>query len=273
MDITKRTIRALIVFMVLIIVFLIYSGLAAGCSGQDNGSEINQDRGLQAPTVLESKIFIGSDTSYPPFEFVQDGVIIGFDIDIAREIAARLERKMEIVPINWDFTYKIPESAELDMIISAVSAAEGKEEFVDFSDPYYTMEYVFMVLSDAELKIRKDLKGKKIGMISHEVKYLSPEYLMDYVIEEHKDVLLMLEELRNKNIDGILISIPVGKSIIEENNGIYRVLEVVKSERTFNIVFHEGSPLRDEVNRILSEMAEDGTYKQIYDKWFLFSAK
>lgn len=270
---TKRTIRALIVFTVLIIVFLIYSGLAAGCSGQDNGSEINQNGEPGELTILKNKILVGTDALYPPFEFVQDGTVDGFDIDIAQEIAARLEKEMEIVPINWDFTYKIPEDVRLDMIISAISAAEDREEFVDFSDPYYIMEYVFMVLSDAELKIREDLKGKKIGMVGHEVKDLSPEYLKDYTIEEYKCVLLMLEELRSKNIDGVLISIPVGKNIIEKNNGIYRVLEVVKSERTFNIVFHEGSPLRDEVNRILSEMAEDGIYQQIYDKWFSFSAE
>ena len=68
----------------------------------------------------------------------------------------------------------------------------------------------------------------------------------------------------------MLISVPVGKNIIEENSGIYRVLEVVKSQKVFNIVFHKGSPLKEEVDRILAEMAGDGTYKEIYDSWFSF---
>ncbi|HAJ95732.1 MAG TPA: hypothetical protein DCP02_05815 [Actinobacteria bacterium] len=273
MDIMKKPIRKFIVFTVLIIVALIYPGLIIGCSGQDNGTEINQNDEPPKLTILKSKIFVGTDATYPPFEFVQDSAVIGFDIDIAQEIASRLEKEMEIVPISWDFSYKIPEDKKLDMIISAISAEEGNDEFVDLSDPYYIMEFMFLVLSDDQLKIREDLKGKKIGMIDHEIKNLSPEYLKDYTIEEHKDVLVMLEELRNKKIDGLLISIPVGKNIIEENDAIYRVLEVVKSERSFSIVFHKGSPLKDAVNQILSEMDEDGTYQEIYDKWFLFSAQ
>ena len=271
MSITKKAIRKFIVLTVLIIVFLIYSGLSVGCSDQDNGLEINQNGEPQELTILKSKILLGTDATYPPFEFVQDSIVVGFDIDIAQEIASRLEKELEIIPISWDFSYKIPEDERLDMIISAVSAEEDNSEFVDFSDPYYIMEFMFLVLLDDKLKIKEDLKEKKIGMIDHEIKDLSPEYLEDYTVEEYKDVLLMLEELRNKNIDGLLISVPVGKNIIEENCAIYRVLEVVKSERAFSIVFHKGSPLRDEVNRILSEMDEDGTYQQIYDKWFSFS--
>lgn len=273
MNVTKKTIRKFIVFTVLIIMFLIYSTLAAGCSNQDSIPGIDQNGEPQELTILKNKILVGTDATYPPFEFMQDSIVVGFDIDIVQEIATRLEKEMEIVPISWDFSYKIPEADKLDMIISAVSAEEDNDEFVDFSDPYYIMEFIFLVLSDAQLQIKEDLKEKKIGMIDHEIKDLSTEYLEDYTIEEYKDVLLMLEELRNKNIDGLLISIPVGKNIIEEDNAIYRVLEVVKSERAFNIVFHKDSPLRDEVNRILSDMDEDGTYQKIYDKWFSFSAQ
>ena len=156
------------------------------------------------------------------------------------------------------------------MIVSAVSADGTKEEFVDFSEPYYTLEYLMVILADAELKIKEDLKGKKVGMIDSRVKDLDPGYLKSYSIEEYKEIMPMMEDLRNRKIDGVFVSVPVGKNIIEENSGIYRVLEVVKSQKAFNIVFHEGSPLKEEVDRILAEMAADGTYKEIYDSWFSF---
>jgi ABC-type amino acid transport substrate-binding protein len=78
----------------------------------------------------------------------------------------------------------------------------------------------------------------------------------------------MIEGLKNKDIEGMLISIPLGKNIIEENNGLFSIIEIVKSEREYNIVFLEGSPLKDEVNSILEEMQADGTYQEIHDKWF-----
>jgi len=271
MNITKKTIKRFIVTTIFLIALLIYPISMTGCSSEDDESGINQNDGPVELTILRNKLLVGTDASYPPFEFIQDTEIVGFDIDIASEIAFRLDKEMEIVPIEWDFSYEMPEDEKLDMIISAISIEENSNGSVDFSEPYYIMEFVFLVLSDAELQIKEDLKGKKIGMISHETKDLPAEYLSDYMIEEYKDVILMLEELRNRNIDGLLISIPVGKNIIEEDNAIYRVLKIIESEKAFSIVFHKGSLLKDEVNRILSEMNEDGTYQEIYEKWFLFS--
>ena len=86
---------------------------------------------------------------------------------------------------------------------------------------------------------------------------------------ELKDGLADTTKTRiNMPVEGILISIPLGKSIIEENNSFFSIIEIVKSEREYNIVFLEGSPLKDEVNSILEEMQTDGTYQEIYDKWF-----
>ena len=239
--------------------------MVPGCGTADNGDVYPSEDQL---TIFSSKLLVGTDATYPPFEFTEDGVIKGFDIDIAKEVAARLEKEIEIIPITWDFSYKIPEDIRLDMIISAVSADEGKEEFVDFSDPYFTMEYILIVLSDAELTIKEELKGKKVGMIDIRVKDIDPEYLKDYEIVEYKEVLFMMDDLRNGNIDAVLKCVPTGKSILEENTGIYRVLEKIKSERVFNIVFHQGSPLKGEVDTILEEMVQDGTYQEIYDSWF-----
>ena len=213
---------------------------------------------------------VGSDTSYPPFEYLKDGEIIGFDIDIAKEIATRLDLELEIVPIIWDFTYQLPEDIKVDMIISAVSAHERKKKLSDFSDPYYVVEYMLITLSEAKLKIKEDLKGKEVGLLTHSSVDLPDKYLKDYKIENYEDIFLLLENLRDKNIEGVLIPVHIGKKVIEKNRSIYTILEIVKTEKELNIVFPKGSLLKDEVNRILAEMKEDGTYQEIYDIWFSF---
>ena len=263
---TKKIIGTIAVFTAVIILVIICAGIFSGCGRAENGTSTLKEGQL---TFFKNRILIGTDASYPPFEYMEDGVYKGFDIDIAAEIASRLDREMEIVPMTWDFTYKIPEDTRVDMIISAVSADPAKEGFVDFSQPYYSMEYFLIVLSDAELTIKEDLTGKKVGMIDIRVKDIDPEYLKDFVIEEYKEVLIMMDDLRNGNVDAVLKSVPVGVNIIQENNGLFRVLETVKSQRAFNIVFHKGSPLKDEVDRILDEMVQDGTYQEIHDSWFL----
>jgi len=208
-----KTFKLLLVATLCLIIFLIYTGFVVACKNTD---EINANILLdnsRSLTIYHDKLMVGSDTDYPPFEYLKDGEIIGFDIDIAKEIAIRLEMEIEIVPIVWDFIYELPEDIKVDMIISAVSADKGKEKLADFSDPYYVEEYMLITLSEAKLKIKEDMKGKKIGMVTHAVSNLSSKYLKNFIIEKYDSKLLILEALRSKKIDGALISIPIGKNI------------------------------------------------------------
>ena len=209
------------------------------------------------------KLIVGCDATYPPFEFVKDGKIDGFDIDIAREI--------EIISIKWDSTYQIPEDLKFDMIISAIPIIEEKEGVIDFSSPYFVMKYMLITLSETDIKIKEDLKGKAIGILKTEKNCLSEDYLLNYKIESYDDIVTMFDNLRNKNIGGVLISLPIGVNLLVENKGIYSVLEVVKSNKEFGIVFSKGSALKEEVDKILEEIKEDGTYDDIYNKWFNYS--
>ncbi len=268
MNKTFKTLKKLAFTLLSIIIFIIYAGSLTACGSRAANSSADSDSATQKLTIYSSKLLVGSDTTYPPFEYIEDGKTVGFDIDIAAEIAKRLEKELEIVPIIWDFTYEMPEDTKIDMVISAVTGTEDKEELADFSDPYYIMEYMLITLSEAEPKLREDFRGKKIGMLTNKSEDFSDEDLKDFIIEVYSDVILMLEALKSKDIEGILISIPLGKNIIEENSGFYSIIEIVKSEREYNIVFMEGSPLKDEVNRILEEMRQDGTYQEIYDRWF-----
>ena len=214
------------------------------------------------------KLIVGCDATYPPFAFAKDGNIDGFDIDIAGEIAKRMDREIEIISITWDSTYQIPEDLKFDMIISAIPIIKEKEGEIDFSSPYFVMEYMLITLSETDIKIKKDLEGETVGILKSEKDYLDEDYLLTYKIEDYDDVIPMLDDLRNKNIDGVLISLPIGVNLLVENKGIYSVLDNVKSNKKFGIVFSKGSVLKEEVDKIIEEIKEDGTYDDIYNKWF-----
>ena len=217
------------------------------------------------------KIVVGCDPTYPPFESIKDSDIEGFDIDVITEIAKRMDKELEIVSIKWDFTYQIPQDLQLDMIISAVPIDDEKDDLVDFSIPYFVMEYMLIALSETDIKAKEDLEGKTIGILKIDRANLDEDYLLTYKIEEYDDVVIMHDDLRNKNIDGFLISQPMSIYILAENEGIYSVLEVVESNVEFGIVFNDESALKEEVDRIIEEIKEDGTYEAIYNEWFDYS--
>ncbi len=249
------------------IIFLSFFSL--GCEKMEarENSNLGQDVSND-----ESKLIAGCDPTYPVFEFMEDGSIKGFDVDIAVEIADRMGRKLEIVAIDWTETYQIAEDMEIDMVMSAVPISSDRDAVIDFSDPYFTMEYMLVVLDEIDIKTRENLKGKAVGILNIEKKYLDEDYLANYEIKGYDDVVLMIDELKNKNIDGILISLPMGVNLLTGNEGIYKVIEVVKSNEEFGIVFKEGSALREDVNKILDEIKEDGTYDEIYEKWFSYDS-
>ena len=94
------------------------------------------------------------------------------------------------------------------------------------------------------------------------------DYLEDYKIETFDDIFTMFEGLGNKEIEGILLSLPIGVEILKESEGKYTILDVVKSEKEFGIVFRKEHILKQEVDRILEELGENGIYDVIYDTWF-----
>src|SRR4030042_6990378 len=245
------------IFLSAVIISLLLSTVS--CRISDNAGDENSDG--ESLTVV-------CDATYPPFESMEDGDIVGFDIDIIREIAERMGRDIEIESIKWDNTYVFPEDMDLDMIISAIPIVEEMESLVDFSDPYFVMEYMLVTLSGIDIKIKEDLEGKEVGILSSEESYLDEDYLLNYGIEAYNDIAAMFEDLRNENISGVLISLPIGNNLMTENEGIYSVLEIIKSNKEFGIVLKEGSALKEEVNRIIEEIVLDGTYDEIYGRWF-----
>ncbi|MBC7333620.1 MAG: amino acid ABC transporter substrate-binding protein [Actinobacteria bacterium] len=214
------------------------------------------------------RLVVGSDTSYPSFEFLNNGNPDGFDMDIAKEISKRLERELEVVSMPWESIYEEVSNGTIDMAISAIPLRHDKEKLVDFSIPYFTMEYLLVSLKGTEIKVKEDLYGKLIGVLKIEKDNLKNDYLANFQVSYYENIINMLDDLKNKNIDGVLVSVPMGVSILKENKDMYMVLDRTNSNLEFVIVFRKGSELKKEVDRVLEEMREDGTYQRIYDKWF-----
>ena len=263
LDFTKKRKKVFLfsINIILVIIIILVMFYSISCEFKRNADD----------GAAGEKIVVGCDPTYPPFESIKDSDIEGFDIDVITEIAKRMDKELEIVSIKWDFTYQIPQDLQLDMIISAVPIDDEKEDLVDFSIPYFVMDYMLIALSETDIKVKEDLEGKTIRLLKIDRTDLDEDYLLTYRIEDYDDVGIMFDDLRNKNIDGVLTSLPFSVNLLTENEEIYSVLEVVESNEEFAIVFNEGSILKEEVDRIIEEIIEDGTYEDIYNEWFAYN--
>ena len=95
---------------------------------------------------------IGSDTTYPPMEMVDEktGEIIGFDVDLVDAICERINCVPQFVTTAWDGIFAALQQGEFDMVVSGVSITPERDKQMDFSDPYLVVSQAIMVRIDDE---------------------------------------------------------------------------------------------------------------------------
>ena len=213
-------------------------------------------------------LIIGIDSTYPPFEYIEGGETIGFDVDLVNEIAKRLSKEIRIESIQWDSDFKLLREGAIDLIISAVPYNPEKDVIVDFSKPYFNMKYLLISLSGSEIKITDDLAGKKVGILQTGAENIDPDYLADFEIVKYEDVLELLDGLKAQDINSMLLSLPVAINLIRENAELYIILDEPVSSQEFVIVYRKGSKLKGMIDTVLDELKSDGTYDAIYNTWF-----
>ncbi len=248
-----------------------------GAEAQNGQDEITSTQ----QTVESNLLIVGSDTTYPPFSYIEKSEIVGFDIDIIKEIAARLEKDIKIISTEWDPEFKEIKEDKIDAFISAVIYDETKENIIDFSKPYYKVKFLLLTLigsqantnTNTSQKVDKaaiNLKGKNIGCLDSSKGFIKEDYLLNYKISYYSDINKMLNALKAKEIDGIILSLPLAINLLKENSGIYQVIEEITSEKQYAIVLQNNSLLKEKINGAIDKIFEDGTYEEIYSRWFTY---
>ena len=202
----------------------------------------------------------------------QDGDIVGFDIDLAVEVCARMGIKLKTVPISWDNKNHELNSGAIDCIWNGMSVDSSRASTMSLSDPYFTNRLVFMVKNEAYNSM-DSLKGKKIG-----VQNASTAWSMIEQSEIKKDVKevdlietmnLALEAMEQDSVDAVFMDEVAAKYWNVLNNKNYAILEDGVYNEFYAVGFRKADKaLRDTINAVLTSMKKDGKFVDITVKWF-----
>lgn len=242
---------------------LFSSLVAAGCS---SGNATKADEQKEILTV-------GTDTSYVPFEFLdqQSGEHVGFDIDLLKAISEEAGFEYELKPM--DFTGIIPalQTKNLDLAIAGITIKPEREAVIDFSSPYYDAGTAILVRADEEnIKNVDDLKGKivatKQGTSSYD--YASKiDGLKKLVPFPNIDQAYM--ELEKGSADAVVFDLPnIQYYIKTSGEGKVKTIGELLEGQSFGIAFPKGSTLKNDVDAALKTLIDNGTYDELYEKWF-----
>lgn len=209
--------------------------------------------------------------AYPPFNFVgEDGKLTGFDVEIGKEIAKRIQAEGKPVATAWDGIIAGLVANKFDAIIGSMSITEARQQTVDFTEPYYHDGAQLFVGGKSDLASIEAMKGKTIGVtlgttFEEWVRKNAPEV----EVKTYKGVPQMLLETANGRIDGFITGKMVGLVAIKDKGAPIKAAgDLLYAERVGIAIQKDNKDLLDAVNKALSDMQADGSYEAISKKWF-----
>lgn len=256
------------------LVILLVVALSA-CGNNNDASKKETDNALQA-IQKKGEITVGIMGTYVPYNFMNDKKEYdGFDVDIAKELAKRLDVEANFVA--QDFSGLIPglQKGKFDILVSQVTITPDRQKVIDFTTPYITNQ-VKVIVKDTNTSIQSvdDFKGKTIGvgLGTNDESYLRNDLMPevgDFKINTYDDVITTLKDLDAGRIDATINNVYALKPIVEENGyKIKAVGDPIKSDQAGVAVDKDNTELVDALNKALSDMKDDGTYNKIFKKWF-----
>ncbi|OJU12814.1 MAG: hypothetical protein BGN88_14580 [Clostridiales bacterium 43-6] len=269
----------------LMLAVLFICGAFAGCKGKESSTstEATTSQGANVTTasdkslqnILDKKVLVfGFDEEFKPMGFKDSsGKHVGFDIDLANEVAKRMNIQIKLQPIIWDNKIMELNNKNIDCIWNGFTISDEAKSQILFSDAYMKNNQVLVVLKDSKYSTKEDLKSKTVAL----QKGSSASIALDKNKEFKSSVkpillntnLLALNELKNKTADAVLMDeIAVNYAIAADKEN-FRVLEGSFAAEEYGIGFRKGEQaLCDEIVKQLKAMKADGKLAEISTKWF-----
>lgn len=249
------------------------SAIGCGSSSKTEGEktegaavEQKADGGNLSDIKSKGKLVVGTSADYPPYEFhtMANGKdeIVGFDIDIAKEVAKELGVELEVKDMDFDGLLVALQAGKVDMVFAGMTPTDERKENADFSDIYYSATHRFILRSGEEGSVKSfdDLKGKKIGVQKGSIQEgIAKDNFDEANIKSLAKVTDLVLDLKNKKVDAILIEEGVAKINCDKNKDIAMSDFVVTDENGgAAIALKKGSTeLQTEVNKTISKLKEE----------------
>lgn len=232
-------------------------------------------------TVDDGKFVVGFDAEFPPYGYKDDsGEYVGFDLDLAAEVCDRLGWELVKQPIEWDAKDMELEAGTIDCIWNGFTI-NGREDLYTWTVPYVDNSQVFVVTDDSGITSKADLAGVVVGVQKGSSALAALEDSENEALKasfgsmnQYADYNTAFMDLEAGAIDALAMDIGVANYHVSQRGGGFTVLEEQLATEQYGVGFLKGNTaLKDVVEETLLEMAEDGTFMKIAEKYSDFGMK
>ncbi|WP_410768650.1 transporter substrate-binding domain-containing protein [Fontibacillus sp. BL9] len=256
---------------ILFVALMMVTTVLAACGQNKNNDASNtpaNNQGAADNGAASKKLIIGTSADFPPYEFKiknekGDNEIVGFDIEIAKEIAKDLGAELEIKDMQFDSLLNELESGRVDLVISGLSPKPERAEQIDMSQIYYKAEQSIVSLTENKDKYAtmESLEGLKIGVQKGSIQEDMAKTVPNAKLTSLGKINDIIMQLKSGRVDVAIIEGPVAESFVKNVEGLSITdAKPVTEDEGYVVGVKKGNKeMLDQVNATLDRLLSDGS--------------
>lgn len=218
--------------------------------------------------ISEGKLTVCTNPPYAPFEYEENGKIVGLDADIATAIASDLGVEAEMFTTSFEGIQSgvALSSKQCDIALSGITITDERKTVMNFTDSYVDDNLAILVPAGSDIKSDADLSGRNIGV---QQATSGEKYAQDAGANtvQYEDNGLLLQAVQTGQVDAIVGNITVLSEMLTSDSSLSVVQEIETGEQIAGAVATENTALLDSANATLKKMEEDGRLADLREKY------
>ena len=209
----------------------------------------------------DNQLVMVTEAGFAPYEYYENGEIVGVDVDIAKEIAKYLGKELVIKDVSFDSIINEVKSGKSDFGAAGISYTEERAKEVDFTIDYSISKQVIIVKEGINKIDNLDNKRIALQLGSVADSYVTKNYKNATVIRQKK-YLAAIEDLKNDKVDLVIMDELPAKEILKNNPGLVILNQELFTDKYGMVVRKGNDELLKAINKVLSDLIADGKIEE-----------
>ena len=206
----------------------------------------------------ENQLVMVTEAGFAPYEYYENGEVVGVDVDIAREIAKYLGKTLVVKDIAFDSIINEVKTGKADFGAAGISYSDDRAKNVDFSINYAVSKQVVIVNNNSSITNVNEISNKKIAVQLGSIAdtFVTEKYKSANVVRQKK-YLAAIEDLKAGKVDCVVMDELPAKEIVSTNNGI-KILDGALTNDSYGMIVKKGNKeLLDAINTVLQNLKDE----------------
>ena len=206
---------------------------------------------------------MATEAGFAPYEFYENGEVVGVDIEIAKEIAKALGKELEVKDVAFDFIINEVQSGKADFGAAGISITDERKEQVDFTIEYTVSNQVVVVRNDSSIQSFDELGDKKIAVQLGTVGegYVEENYPNATIVSQKK-YLAAAEDVKSGKADCIVMDELPAKELVQSNPELKIMDGILFSDKYGMVVKKGNTELLNQINEVLTRLMNEGKIEE-----------